>query len=103
MKALGEIPALRKLAAAIVWFEPPQVSLGDPVRFLAYAMTYATTQEVAVLRKHVSDRVLYAALKAAPPGIMDKRSWAYWHAMLARAPAPPMPTRSLRRARRRAP
>jgi hypothetical protein len=98
MKALKDIPAVRKLAAGIMWFEPPELSLRDEKRFLVYAMTHATTQELAVLRRHVSDRALSAALKAAPPGIMDKRSWAYWHVMLTRTPVPPLPRRTLKSA-----
>jgi hypothetical protein len=93
MKRLVEIPAVRNLARRIVWFEPPERSLRDLNRFLAYAMTYATSGEMARLRRHVSDRSLDAALRSAPPGIMDKRSWAYWHAVLGRYPAPPMPKR----------
>jgi hypothetical protein len=98
MKALKDIPAVRRLAAGIIWFEPPAISLRHEKRFLIYAMTHATTQELAVLRRHVPDRALRAALKAALPGIMDKRSWAYWHVMLGRAPVPPMPSRALRSA-----
>ena len=98
MKALKDIPALKRLAAGILWFEAPEVSLRDQTRFLVYAMTHATTKELAVLRRHVSDRALRAALKAAPPGIMDKRSWSYWHLMLGRAPVPPLPSRKLRSA-----
>ncbi|MGH8178331.1 MAG: hypothetical protein ACREV5_18900, partial [Steroidobacter sp.] len=33
------------------------------------------------------------ALEHAPPGIFDKRSWAYWNLMVGRVPAPPMPVR----------
>ena len=39
MKSLHSIPALRRMASAIIWFEPPGTALRDPVRFLAYAMT----------------------------------------------------------------
>jgi hypothetical protein len=95
MKRLDTIPAVRSLARRIVWFEPPGVSLRDVNRFLAYAMTYATSGEMARLRCYVSDRELDAALRRAPPGIMDKRSWAYWNALFGRAPPPPMPTRKL--------
>lgn len=95
MKALKDIPAVRRLAASIVWFEAPAVSLRDEKRFLVYAMTHATTRELATLRRHVSDRALKAALKTAPPGIMDKRSWAYWHTMLGRTPVPRMPRRAI--------
>lgn len=96
MRALKDIPAVRRLAANIMWFEAPAVSLRDEKRFLVYAMTHATTHELGVLRRHVPDRALRAALKSAPPGIMDKRSWVYWHVMLARSPAPPMPSRALK-------
>lgn len=95
MRLLKDIPALQRLAARIIWFEPPSVSLHDPARFLVYAMTHATSSELAVLRRHVSNRRLRTALKAAPPGIMDARSWAYWHTVLTRAPVPAMPTRRL--------
>ena len=98
MKALKDIPAVRRLAANIMWFEAPAMSLRDEKRFLIYAMTHATTHELAVLRRYVPDRALKAALKCAPPGIMDKRSWVYWHVMLARSPIPPMPSRKLRSA-----
>ncbi len=100
MRTLHRIPALRKFAPGIVWFEPPDISLRNPVRFLVYAMTYATAQELAALRKHVSAAEFKAALRAAPPGIMDKRSWAYWHAVLNNAPPPRMPTRLLPRPKR---
>ncbi len=98
MKALKDIPAVRRLAADIIWFEAPAISLRDEKRFLIYAMTHATTQELSVLRRHVPDRALTAALKTAPPGIMDKRSWSYWHLMLGQTPVPPLPSRTLRSA-----
>ena len=93
MKALHTIPALRRLAPAIIWFEPPGRALRDPVRFLIYAMTYATARELAVLRKYVPTRDFQTALKLAPSGIMDKRSWSYWHLIFGLSPLPPMPRR----------
>jgi len=97
MKTLDHIPQLRRLAPGIIWFETPAKALRDPVRFLVYAMAYATPQELAVLRRHVPDQDFKAALKAAPPGIMDKRSWAYWHALFGKTPPPPLPRRQLKR------
>ncbi len=29
------------VARRIIWFEPPEQALANPIRFLAYAMTYA--------------------------------------------------------------
>ncbi len=94
MKPLPFTDELREIARRVIWFEPPEVALGDPVRFLAYAMTRATAEDMVKIRKYVPDRELIAALDAAPPGIIDPRSWAYWNlAVAGRHPAPPMPVR----------
>jgi len=84
---------LEAVAARVIWFEPPALALADPVRFLAYAMTYATHEDMRVIRRHVSDADFREALDRAPPGIIDARSWAYWNAKMGRVPAPPMPQR----------
>lgn len=84
---------LQDIARRIVWFEPPAQSLKDPVRFLAYAMRYATFEDMRVIRKYISDKDFSEALNNIPPGIVDKRSWAYWNAIFGRYPAPPMPVR----------
>ena len=102
MKPLTSNPELRKIAASIIWFEPPETALRDRLRFLAYAMAHATARELAVLRKYVGDKEFAAALAAAPPGVIDKRSWAYWHAMIGRSPVPRMPDRSYDKSQRKA-
>jgi hypothetical protein len=93
MKPLPYNADLLSLAARVVWFEPPERALAEPVRFLAYVMTYGTLQDVAVIRRYVELDDFREALKHAPPGIMDERSWAYWNAMTGRYPVPPMPRR----------
>jgi hypothetical protein len=60
----------------VIWFEPPERALADPIRFMAYAMTYATHRDMRVLRQYVSDGDLQEALNHAPPGIIDPRSSA---------------------------
>ena len=84
---------LQAVARRVVWFEPPEQSLKDPVRFLAYTMRYATAEDMGIVRKYVSDREFAEALDNIPPGIVDKRSWAYWNAVFDRYPALPMPVR----------
>ena len=81
------------VAAQIIWFEPPAKALADPVRFMAYAMTYAMHEEMRVIRQYVSDDDFREALDHAPPGIIDARSWAYWNSKMGRYPAPPLPLR----------
>src|SRR5258708_32742255 len=92
------IPHTEEIAAVarhVVWFESPEQALTDPVRFLAYALTYASAEEMALLRQYVSDGDIKEALDRAPPGIIDPRSWSYWNAVVGRWPAPPRPVRDL--------
>lgn len=90
-------PEIEKIARRIIWFEQPEQSVKNPVRFMAYAMRYACHEDMKVLRKHISDSDFIYALDHAPPGIVDNRSWAYWNALLDRYPAPRMPVRSFER------
>jgi hypothetical protein len=48
-----------------------------------------------VIRRYVTDQDFREALDHAPPGIIDARSWAYWHSKLGRFPPPPLPKRQL--------
>jgi hypothetical protein len=84
-----------EIAKRVIWFEPPTQALADPIRFLAYAMTYARHEDLRALRRYVSDDDFRNALDHAPPGIMDGRSWAYWHSKLGRWPPPSLPQRQL--------
>jgi hypothetical protein len=84
---------LLRVARQIIWFETPEQALADPIRFLAYAMTYATTDEIAVIRRYFTLDDFRRAVENAPPGIMDERSWAYWNIMAGHYPVPPMPRR----------
>lgn len=81
------------VAAHIIWFEAPAKALSDPVRFMAYAMTYAMHEEMRIIRRYVSDEDFKEALDHAPPGIIDARSWAYWNSKMGRYPPPPLPLR----------
>ena len=95
MKALPHNADLLDLAPRVIWFEPPEQALAEPVRFLAYVMTYGTAQDIAVVRRYVELGDFREALDHAPPGIMDERSWAYWNVMTGRYPVPPMPQRMI--------
>ena len=93
MKPLPRDADLLELAPRVVWFEPPERALAEPVRFLAYVMTYGTLADIAVIRRYVQLDDFREALAQAPPGIMDERSWAYWNVVTGRYPVPPMPRR----------
>lgn len=81
------------MARRVIWFEPPAAALADPVRFMAYAMSQATPEDMRLIRRYVSDEDFREALDLAPPGIIDPRSWNYWHLKLGRYPPPPLPRR----------
>jgi len=83
------------VASRVIWFEPPERALAEPVRFLTYVMTYATIEELAVVRRYLELDDFREALEHAPPGIMDERSWAYWNVMTGRYPVPAMPRREI--------
>jgi hypothetical protein len=90
MKPLPLNSDLLEAAPHVIWFEPPQQALADPIRFLAYLMTYGTIEEIAVVRRYLDMQDFREALEQAPPGIIDRRSW---NIMTGRYPVPPMPER----------
>lgn len=95
---MNRIPLTEETAAVarrVVWFESPAEALADPVRFMAYALAWATHEDLRILRRFVSEADLLEVLDRAPPGIIDPRSWAYWNSRAGRYPVPPMPTRKL--------
>ncbi len=93
MKALPITEEFLALATRVIWFEPPDVALRDVTHFMAYAFRYATHEDMKALRGVLSDDDLLEALAQAPPGIIDPRSWSYWHVVLGVFPAPAMPRR----------
>lgn len=93
MKPLPQNPDLIAMAPRIIWFEPAETALADPVRFLTYLMARGTIEEIKVVRRYMSLDNFREALEHAPPGVMDKRSWAYWNMKFGRYPVPPMPQR----------
>jgi len=95
MKPIPINPETLDLARRMIWFEPPAAALADPIRFMAYVMARATPEDLAVIRRYVSDEDFREALDRAPAGIIDPRSWAYWNSKMGRYPAPPLPRRRL--------
>lgn len=93
MKPLPCHPDLLEIAPRVIWFESPEQALADPIRFLAYVMTYGTLEDVAVMRRHVDEGAFAEVIADAPPGIMDERSWAYWNVMAGKDIIPPLPVR----------
>jgi hypothetical protein len=93
INSLPDTPQFHAVATRVLWFEPPDVALRDVPRFMAYAFRYATHEDMQILRTALSDDDLRFALEHAPPGIIDARSWSYWHAILGTYPPPPQSQR----------
>ena len=93
MKPIKLTTQISEVIRRIIWFEEPRDAVRDSFRLLAYAFRYASHTDMQQLRQHFSDDDLRAALASAPPGIIDGRSWSYWHAILGQFPPPPLPVR----------
>jgi len=55
MKPIPITSETEAVARRVIWFEEPVRALSDPIRFMAYAMTYATHEDMKIIRRYVSD------------------------------------------------
>lgn len=86
---------LHRLAARYVWWQSPDETLSRQDHFLCQVLQLGTTEDVRAARGLLGDDSFRAALRAAPPGVLDARSWNYWHLILFRSPPPPPPQRPI--------
>ncbi len=93
MKPLPRTPELLKVARRVVWFKEPEEALADPLHFLAHVMTYGTVEDLKAVRGIIGEDDFCEVLDNPPPGIFDKRSWAYWNLKCGRQPTPLLPVR----------
>jgi hypothetical protein len=70
---------LLAVAKRIFWFATPEEAPEFPKRFLTYAMTYASDEDIEILRKYFSDDDFKATLGDPAPGIFDQSSWVKWN------------------------
>ena len=59
---------LLAVAKRIFCFGTPEEALEFPIRFLTYAMTYASDEDIEILRKNFSDNDFKGALDDPAPG-----------------------------------
>ena len=84
-----------EVAKRIFWFGTPEEALEFPLRFLTCALTYASDEDIEILRRHFSDDDFKAALDNPAPGIFDQSCWAKWNRCYGRTPIPPLPKRRI--------
>jgi hypothetical protein len=78
-----------------VWWKPPSEALADRDHLLCQIMQLGTYDDTRTARRLFGDDAFRAALRSAPPGILDERSWNFWHLNLFGHAPPPPPVRSL--------
>lgn len=84
-----------ELARRYVWWQPPEQAARDVNRLLCQIMQLGTWEDVRLAKQVFGDDAFRAALRSAPPGVLDDRSWNFWHLNLFHAPPPPPPSRPL--------
>lgn len=93
MRALKLTPALRRTAERCLWYQSPERAVDDPARLVAHILTYGSIEDISVLRLQFTNDDIRDALDAAPAGVFDARSWAYWNLVVGRERAPELPQR----------
>jgi hypothetical protein len=91
----GDDAVLRELASRYVWWKPPERALEGRTHFICQLLQLGTAEDVRAARSILGDEAFRDALRSAPPGVLDARSWSYWHLVLFGRPAPPLPARPL--------
>jgi hypothetical protein len=86
---------LLELARRYVWWLPPTEALARPHLLLCQLMQLGTAEDVGLARGLVGDDAFRDALRSAPPGVLDAKSWNFWHLVLLGQPPPPPPSRPL--------
>jgi len=86
---------LLAVAKRVFWFGTPEEALEFPSRFLTYVMTYASDEDVRIVKKYFSDDDFKATLDDPAPGIFDRKSWAKWNEYYGRTPVPQLPKRRI--------
>jgi hypothetical protein len=94
IEAFPETPETLKMARRVMWYEEPEDVLKKPVLLLAHILQYGTHEDISVMHRYCGIDDLTEFLADAPAGILDERSWTYWHLVADISPVPPMPERS---------
>ncbi len=79
---------LERIARKVVWFEKPEMALGDVRTFLAHLMVYGSAADVAVVEKYVGEEEFRKVLEEAPVGVFTQEVWDRWHERFSIAKRP---------------
>ncbi len=88
-------PELRRIASRVVWWETPDRVLAREDDFLCRVMALGDLADANYVAETYGTDRLRHALNTASPGVIDARSWHYWHHRLGLGTAGPVPFRQL--------
>ena len=86
---------LHAIAARVCWWQPAGETLKDSPLFLCRVMTFGTWDDASFCLERFGRDGFRGALQSAPPGLLDPRSWHYWHHRLGLVPVPAQPLRAI--------
>jgi hypothetical protein len=86
---------LYTIATRVCWWQPAEDTLKDTSLFLCRVMTFGTWEDACFCLEWFGKDAFRTALQAAPPGLLDHRSWHYWHHRLGMLPVPAEPVRAI--------
>jgi hypothetical protein len=88
-------PEVRRIAGRVIWWDTPEHAVLRLDDFLCRVMTFGNLADVNYIEAFYGRDRLRAALRSAPAGVIDPRSWHYWHRRLGLGDPGPLPHRRL--------
>ena len=85
---------LAAIAREVVWWQPSEETLSNEEDFLCRVMARGFWEDIQDVEKVFGKDAFREALRHCRAGVMDKRSWSYWHHRLNVDPVPDMPRRN---------
>ena len=86
---------LTSIARRVCWWRSADATLENTPLFVCQVMVFGTWADICFVLDHHGKAVFREALRSAPPGLFDDRSWHYWHHRLHLLPVPPPPQRAI--------
>ena len=85
---------LKAIATRMIWWQPPEVSLGQPRQLVAQIMNRGSWEDVKFAQSHFGLAAFRDALAGAQPGWFEPDSWVIWHNAFE-LPVPEAPRRKV--------
>lgn len=86
-------PQLRRIASRVVWWDTPEQVVSRLDDFLCRVMALANLADANYIEWLYGADRLRQAILSAPAGVLDARSWHYWHHRLGLGVPGPLPIR----------